>query len=46
MVESQLSDLRIGQTMVDSGIVFQDRKFRRTVLGVEKDKQVFFKKNL
>lgn len=38
MDNSQLSDLRIEQTMVDSGTVFQERKFRKIILMVRKDK--------
>lgn len=36
---SQLCDLRIRQTMVDNGAVFQDREFRKNILGVEKGKK-------
>lgn len=36
---SQLTDLRIGQTMVDSGAVFQDNEFRKNILGVGKGKK-------
>lgn len=41
MDNSQLSDLRIEQTMVNGGTVFQDREFRRNILGVGKDKVLF-----
>lgn len=37
---SQLTDLRIGQTMVDSGAVFQDSEFRKNILGVGKGKKI------
>lgn len=40
MYESQLSDSRIGQTMIDNGIIFQDSEFRRNILSVQKN-QVF-----
>lgn len=36
--DSQLSNLRIEQTMVDSGTVFQEREFRKNILVVRKDK--------
>lgn len=41
MDDSQLSDLRIGQTMVDSGTVFQDREFQKIIWGVRKGKNFF-----
>lgn len=41
MDNSQLSDLRIEQTMVNGGTVFKDREFRRNILGVGKDKVLF-----
>lgn len=41
MDDSQLSDLRIGQTIVDSDTVFQDREFRKNILGVVKGKFFF-----
>lgn len=34
-------NLRIEQTMVNGGTVFQDREFRRNILGVGKDKVLF-----
>lgn len=38
MDDSQLSDLRIEQTVVDSCTVFQEREFGKNILVVRKEK--------